>query len=66
MPGFIAEDWEDVMPIAVNHLPDGKPEMWNFTIVVPLMFQMLKNNHEEIQWLKDKIKELEEIIGVSL
>lgn len=59
MPGFIAEDWEDIMPIAVDHLEDGKPEMWNKNIVIPLMFQMIKNDHEEIQQLKDRIKELE-------
>jgi len=48
IPGFIVEDWEDIMPIAVDHLEDGKPEMWNKNIVIPLMFQMIKNDHEEI------------------
>lgn len=60
IPGFIVEDWEDIMPIAIDHNDDGSPEMWNSNIVVPLMFQMIKNDHEQIQELKNKIKELED------
>jgi len=47
IPGFVVEDWIDVVPTAVCY-EDGKPDSWNSAIVVPLMFQMIKNDHEEI------------------
>ena len=55
IPGFIAEDWEEKMPIAVNHDKEGRPENWNILIVVPLMFQMIKDNHKKIESLEQKI-----------
>ena len=61
VPGFIAEEWDSILPIAVNHV-DNQAEMWNSQIVVPLMFQMIKNNHEEIQQLQEEIKKLKEKI----
>ena len=58
IPGFIVEDWENIMPIAIDHI-DGKPEMWNNNIVVPLMFEMLKTVKKENNDLKQRIKMLE-------
>lgn len=52
MPMFLAEDMERRFPIAVNHLPDGKPEDWNYRIMIPSMFAMIKFNHEKIKELK--------------
>ena len=59
IPGFIAEDWEKILPVAVDHLDDGMPEMWNPNIVIPLIFQMVKNEHERNKKLIMKIQELE-------
>ena len=58
MPMFLAEDMERRFPIAVNHLPDGKPEDWNYRIMIPSMFAMIKFNHEKIKELKSKNEEL--------
>lgn len=58
MPMFLAEDMERRFPIAVNHLPDGKPEDWNYRIMIPSMFAMLKFNHEKIKELKSENEEL--------
>ena len=58
MPMFLAEDMERRFPIAVNHLPDGKPEDWNYRIMIPSMFAMIKFNHEKIKELKSENKEL--------
>lgn len=63
IPGFIAEDWEEKMPIAVNHDKEGRPENWNILIVVPLMFQMIKDNHKKIESLEQKIAQLEKLIN---
>jgi hypothetical protein len=59
IPGFIVEDWEDIMPIAIDHKSNGAPEMWNNQIVTPLMFEMIKYNHEEINDLKQQVKQLQ-------
>lgn len=58
MPMFLAEDMERRFPIAVNHLPDGKPEDWNYRIMIPSMFAMIKFNHEKIKELKCENEEL--------
>ena len=58
MPMFLVEDMERRFPIAVNHLPDGKPEDWNYRIMIPSMFAMIKFNHEKIKELKSENEEL--------
>lgn len=58
MPMFLAEDMERRFPIAVNHLQDGKPEDWNYRIMIPSMFAMIKFNHEKIKGLKSENEEL--------
>lgn len=58
MPMFLAEDMERRFPIAVNHLPDGKPDDWNYRIMIPSMFAMIKFNHEKIKELKFENEEL--------
>ena len=65
IPGFIVEDWEDIMPIAIDHNSDGSPEMWNSNIVIPLMFEMLKSEHRENEKLKQRIEYLEELANVK-
>ncbi|MCC8049701.1 MAG: hypothetical protein LIP10_03445 [Clostridiales bacterium] len=64
IPGFIAERWNEVLPIAVDHLEDGSAEMWNSNIVVPLTFEMVKHNHSEIETLKSQIAELQAQLAV--
>ena len=59
MPMFLAEDMERRFPIAVNHLPDGKPEDWNYRIMIPSMFAMIKFNHEKIKELKSENEKMQ-------
>lgn len=61
IPGFVVEDWMDIMPIAID-LKDGIPEMWNNNIIVPLMFEMIKDMHDKNIALNKKIQELKECI----
>lgn len=58
IPGFIVEDWEKIAPIAIDHV-NGKPEMWNNNIVTPLMFEMIKYNNQQINDLKQQVKQLQ-------
>ncbi len=80
MPMFLAEDMERRFPIAVNHLPDGKPEDWNYRIMIPSMFAMIKFNHEKIKELKceneklkselksikEELAEIKQLLGKSV
>ena len=55
-PMFIAEDVEKYMPLAVDHLPDGRAETWNERIMIPAMFAMLKSQKQEIEDLRKLIQ----------
>lgn len=60
MPMFLADDVEQHMPEAAIHM-DGKIEDWNYRVMIPAMFAMLKQQKSEIDSLKqelDKIKQL--------
>lgn len=59
IPGFVVEDWDKIMPIAIDHNSDGSPEMWNNNIIVPLMFEMIKTEHKKNIELENRIRELE-------
>lgn len=48
MPMFVAEDIDRRFPIAVDHNEKGKAENWNYRIMIPCMFAMLKNDHEKV------------------
>lgn len=65
MPMFIAEDIDRRFPIAVDHNERGHAENWNYRIMIPCMFAMLKNEHEKVKNLQselDSVKaELEEL-----
>lgn len=65
MPMFIAEDIDRMFPIAVDHDEKGRAENWNYRIMIPCMFAMLKNEHEKVKDIQselDSVKaELEEL-----
>lgn len=70
MPMFIAEDIDRRFPIAVDHNEKGKAENWNYRIMIPCMFAMLKNEHEkvkelqsELESIKTELTELKEVIN---
>lgn len=51
-PMFIAEDVEKYFPEAADHNGDGSVENWNIRIMVPAIFQMIKDLKAEIEELK--------------
>ena len=55
MPMFIAEDIDRRFPIAVDHNEKGKAENWNYRIMIPCMFAMLKNEHEKVKNLQSEL-----------
>lgn len=56
MPMFLAEDVEKHMPEAAVYNKDGKIEDWNYRVMIPAMFAMLKEQHQEIEELKKQLK----------
>ena len=76
MPMFLAEDIDQHFPLAVDHDEQDRAENWNYRIMIPCMFAMLKNEHEkvievkrenenlksELQSIKDELKELKQLL----
>ena len=61
LPMFIAEDVEEHFPQAATHM-NGQVEDWNYRVMIPAMFAMLKQQKSEIEDLKTDVKELRKII----
>lgn len=55
MPMFVAEDIDRRFPIAVDHNEKGHAENWNYRIMIPCMFAMLKNEHEKVKNLQSEL-----------
>ena len=61
LPMFIAEDVEEHFPQAATHA-NNQIEDWNYRMMIPAMFAMIKQQKSEIDNLKEGIKELRKII----
>lgn len=57
MPMFIAEDVEEHFPQAATHV-NNQIEDWNYRMMIPAMFAMIKQQKEEIESLKQAVKEM--------
>lgn len=53
IPGFIAEELQEIYPIAVDKA-DGKPEDWNARYVVPGMLALIQDLYKRIEVLENK------------
>lgn len=58
MPMFIAEDVAEHFPEAATTGDDGQIEDWNHRVMIPAMWQMLKEQKAEIDALKAQVEEL--------
>lgn len=61
LPMFIAEDVEEHFPQAATHV-NNQIEDWNYRMMIPAMFAMIKQQKSEIDNLKENIKELRKIM----
>lgn len=57
LPMFIAEDVEKHFPQAATHA-NNQIEDWNYRMMIPAMFAMIKQQKEEIESLKQAVKEM--------
>lgn len=58
MPMFLAEDIDNKFSIAVDHDDQGRAENWNYRVLIPCMFAMIKNDHEKISSLQSELENL--------
>lgn len=61
MPMFLAEDVKKHMPEAAVY-KDGKIEDWNYRVMIPAMFAMLKQQKSEIDSLKQELDEVKQFL----
>lgn len=61
MPMFLADDVEQHMPEAAIHM-DGKIEDWNYRVMIPAMFAMLKQQKSEVDSLKQELDEIKQLL----
>lgn len=65
MPMFIAEDIDRRFPIAVDHDKKGRAENWNYRIMIPCMFAMLKAQKKKIDQQEKLINKLCEKLNIE-
>ena len=58
MPMFLAEDIDNKFSIAADHDDQGRAENWNYRIMIPCMFSMIKNDHKKISSIQAELKNL--------
>ena len=64
IPGFIAEDVEEVYPSAVIH-EDGQVESWDERRIIPGMLALIQEQAKKIEELENRIERLERRQNVS-
>lgn len=57
--GFIAEQVEEVYPIAVDYDEHGQVETWREHYIIPPMLKLIQEQHEQIEALTKRIEALE-------
>lgn len=61
IPMFIAEDVEEYFPEATRH-QNGQVEDWNYRVMIPAMFAMIKRQKSEIDLLKQELNEIKQLL----
>jgi hypothetical protein len=61
MPMFIAEEVDDVMHEAAVY-ENGVVEDWNDRVMIPVMFQMIKDQKAEIDALKQELETIKQML----
>lgn len=62
LPGFIAEDVEEIYPAAAIHDHEGTIQNWDVRRIVPGMLKLIQEQHDEIEDLKARLAKLEQIV----
>ena len=62
IPGFYAEDVEEVAPILCQYNLDGSVEDWNYRTMIPYMLKTMQIQQKQIDNLQTQIEELKTMI----
>ena len=62
IPGFYAEDVEEVSPILCQYNEDGSVEDWNYRTMIPYMLKTMQIQQKRIDDLQTQIDELKTMI----
>lgn len=62
LPGFYAEDIYDIFPEAAQLDEAGKPEDWNFRVMIPAILKLVQSQNERINNLCQRISKLEQLM----
>ena len=59
LPGFIAEELEEIYPIAVDRDADGTPQRWNADFIIPGLLKIIQTQNGLIESIKLRLDALE-------
>lgn len=65
LPGFIAEDVEEIYPAAAIHNADGQVESWDERRIVPGMLALIQSQQKRIDELEARIARLEALLNAD-
>lgn len=63
IPGFYAEELEEICPELIQYNNKGEAEDWNYRTMIPLMVKIIEKQQNEINELKNEISKIKETIG---
>lgn len=63
IPGFYAEELEEISPELIQYNNKGEAEDWNYRTMIPLMVKIIEKQQNEINELKNEISKIKETIG---
>lgn len=58
LPGFIAEEVNDIYPIACDKGIDGAIEGWNANIIIPPMLKLIQDLYKKIEILENRLNSI--------
>lgn len=64
LPGFIAEDVEEIYPAAAIYDVEGQIESWDERRIIPGMLKLIQEQKEQIDILEARLAKLEAMMGV--
>jgi len=59
LPGFVAEELEEIYPIAVDRDADGTPQRWNSDFIIPGLLKIIQTQNDSISAINSRLDALE-------
>lgn len=62
IPGFIAEEVDEIYPAATIHNADGEIESWDERRIIPPMLSLIQEQKKRIEELENRVDKLERVL----